>query len=208
MRAVRVILVLALVAVLAAPYLAAPPPTALAHGSPAPQRGPILLADRSYEGRTVIAPSRIPGAGFGLFARVAISEGEVIGELGGQLLEELDVENPSAYVAGLPDCAFEKVPPFKYIDSKDHGGNVSRINFAPRTINGRETRFQNAKIERVCHSPFVLFVAIRDIAPGTEIWSSYGPDYNYERFMHAAEVRDFFCGLMGMDCRQSYEFEH
>jgi SET domain-containing protein len=179
---------------------------ASANGPPA--RGPILRADPKLDERTVIAPSAIPGSGYGLFARVAIKKGEVIGELGGQLLEELDIVNPSAYVAGLPDCAVERIKPYRYIDSKDHGGNVSRVNFAPRAINGKDTGFQNAKIQRVCWSPWVLFVAIQDIEPGQEIWSSYGPDYNYERFMQEEKVRDFFCGLINMDCREKYEYDH
>lgn len=170
-------------------------------------KGPILRADPVLDQRTVIAPSKIPGSGFGLYARVRFAEGDVIGELGGQLLEEPDLENPSAYLAGLPDCAFTKVPPYRYIDSKDHGGNVSRVNFAPRLINGRETNFQNAKIERVCRSPWVLFVATRTIEPGEEIWASYGPNYYYERFMYVPEVRDYFCGLAGIDCSKEYEFD-
>lgn len=170
-------------------------------------RGPILVADPVLDERTVIQKSAIPGSGNGLFARVRIKEGEVIGELGGQLVESPDLENPSAYLAGLPDCAFMILPPYRYIDSKDHGGNVSRANFAPMSINGRPTNFQNAKIERICRAPYVVFVATRDIEAGQEIWASYGPHYSYERFMFSPPVRDYFCGLAGLDCREKYEFE-
>ncbi len=173
-----------------------------------PKKGPVLLSNRNLDARTVIAPSRIPKSSFGLYARVAIKQGEIIGELGGQLVEEPDLENPSAYLAGLPDCAFAIVPPYRYLDSKDYGGHVSRANFAPRTINGKETGFQNAKIERVCEAPYVVFVATKDIEPGAEIWASYGPHYYYERFMFDPEVRDFFCGLIRIDCQKEYEFEH
>jgi SET domain-containing protein len=172
-----------------------------------PKRGPIIKADPILDRRTEIRPSAIPGSGNGLFALVPIKSGEVIGELGGQLLEEPDLENPSAYLAGLPDCAFNMIPPYRYIDSKDHGGNVSRANFAPRTINGKETNFQNAKIERVCRSPWVLFVATKDIAAGEEIWATYGPNYGYERFMWEPAVRDFFCNLAKIDCSKEYDFE-
>lgn len=188
----------------AALYLAATATLALGQAAP---RGPILLANVILDQRTVIAPSKIPGSGFGLFARVAIKEGEVIGELGGQLLAEPDPLNPSAYLAGLPDCAVAALQPYRYLDSKDHGGHVSRSNFAPRAINGKETNFQNARIHRICEAPYVVFVATKDIAPGAEIWASYGPHYDYERFMHAPAVRDFFCGLAGVDCREKYDFE-
>lgn len=170
-------------------------------------KGPVLLSNRVLDSRTVIAPSQIPGSGSGLFALVQIRQGEVIGELGGQLVEEPDLANPSAYLAGLDDCAFMKLQPYRYLDSKDHGGNVSRANFAPRTINGQETRFQNAAIQKVCEAPYVVFVATKDIPPGTEIWASYGQHYGYERFMYVPAVRDFFCGLLSMDCRETYDFE-
>ncbi len=181
--------------------------TALAHGPPR-NKGPIIKADPKLDEKTVIAPSRIPKAGMGLYARVAIAKGETIGELGGELVEFPDLDNPSPYLAGLPDCAFSQVPPYQYIDSKDHGGNVSRANFAPRKINGVETDFQNAGIERICNSPWVIWVAIKDIAPGEEILLSYGPNYNYERFMFLPEVRDYFCGLLRMDCRTLYQFDY
>lgn len=181
-------------------------PVAAQEGTP--KKGPVLLANRVLDARTVIAPSRIPKSGMGLFARERIKEGEIIGELGGQLVEAPDLENPSAYLAGLPDCAFMKVPPYRYLDSKDYGGNVSRANFAPRAINGKETGFQNAKIDRVCDSPYVVFVATKDIEPGQEIWTSYGPHYFYERFMFDPAVRDFFCGLAGVECIKEYVYEH
>lgn len=172
------------------------------------KQGPVVIPKASYEARTVIAPSAIPGAGNGLFARVRIAKGEIIGELGGRLLAEPDPKNGSEYLAGLPECALARVKPYIYIDSKFLGGHVSRINFAPRLINGKETGFQNSRIERVCESPYVIWTATQDIEPGTEIWSSYGPDYNYDRFMDIPEVRDFFCGRAGIDCRDKFEYDH
>lgn len=170
-------------------------------------RGPVLHADPRYDLRTEIAPSAIPGAGNGLFARTKIREGEIIGELGGELIDEPDLDNPSAYLAGLAECPSIMATPYRYLDSKVHGGHASRINFAPRTINGVATNLQNARIDRLCHGPYVLFVATRDIEPGEEVWASYGPHYNYERFMYVPAVRDFFCGLVHMDCRETFEFE-
>lgn len=198
--------IMKIVVALAGLYLAVWGVVANASGS-LNARGPILLSNRVYDDRTVIAPSAIPNSGNGLFARVKIRQGDVIGELGGQLVAEPDLENPSAYLAGLPDCAFMQIPPYRYLDSKEYGGNVSRANFAPRTINGKATNFQNAAIERVCHSPYVLFVATKDIEPGTEIWASYGEHYGYERFMYTPQVRDFFCGLLSMSCKETYDFE-
>ena len=92
-------------------------------------------------------------------------------------------------------------------DAKDFGAHVSRINFAPKLINSIETNFQNATIHQLCNYPYVIFVALQDIAPGEEIWASYGPYYSYDKFMYVAEVRDFFCGLLKTDCSEEYSFD-
>jgi SET domain-containing protein len=111
-------------------------------------------------------------------------------------------------MATILECAWEETKPYKYLDARHFGANVSRINFAPSKINGIETDFQNAAIERLCTYPYFVFVALRDIEPGTEIWSSYGPNYDYDRFMYAPKVRNFFCALAKIDCREKYTYEH
>jgi len=168
--------------------------------------GPLLKIDKELDKRTVIKKSLIPGSGNGLFARVGIKKGEVIGHLGGRLLVEFPDGNH--YVGALIECAQKEAHPYKYLDSKDHGANVSRINFAPSKINGIDTNFQNAGIKRLCKHPYFEFVALKDIAPGEEMWSSYGPNYDYDRFMKIPEVRDFFCGRLKIDCREKYTYEH
>ena len=179
---------------------------------PTPDKAPAQLAllkiNQKYESRTTVKKSMIPGAGNGLFATLRIKKGEVIGELGGRLVSADDYPKGNHYVATLPECARDKIRPYKYIDSKDYGGNVSRINFAPSAINGRETNFQNAAIKQLCQHPYFIFVALKDIEPGAEIWSSYGPNYDYDRFMQVPEVRDFFCARLKIDCREKFVFSH
>jgi SET domain-containing protein len=156
----------------------------------------------------VIKKSTIPGAGNGLFAVVKIKKREVIGELGGRLIPENDPARGNHYIASIPECAWEETHPYKYLDSKDYSANVSRINFAPSKINDKDTNFQNAAIKQLCQRPYFIFVALKDIEPGTEIWSSYGPHYDYDKFMKIAQVRDFFCGLLKMNCREKYIYAH
>ena len=168
--------------------------------------GPLLKINKELDKRTVIKQSLIPGSGNGLFAAVKIKKGEVIGHLGGRLLEEFPQGNH--YVGALIECAQKEAHPYRYVDSKDNGANASRINFAPSKINGIDTNFQNAGIKRLCKPPYFEFVALKDIAVGEEIWSSYGPNYDYERFMRIPEVRDFFCGRIKTDCREKYSYEH
>jgi hypothetical protein len=169
---------------------------------------PVLKINEELDKRTVIKPSTIPNAGNGLFALVHIRKGEVIGELGGRLVTDEEDTSGNHYIAGILECAWEETYPYTGLDSKEFGANVSRINFAPSKINGIETNFQNAEILRLCTYPYFVFAALRDIEPGEEIWASYGPSYDYDRFMKERDVRDFFCGLLKMDCSQQYTYEH
>jgi len=169
---------------------------------------PVLKIDNDLDKRTDIRPSAIPNGGNGLFAAIKIKQGEVIGHLGGRLRTGEDYPPGNHYIASIPECAWEETAPYKYLDSKDYGGHVSRINFAPSKINDKDTGFQNAAIRQLCEYPYFVFVALRDIEPGTEIWASYGPHYDYDRFMNEPEVRDFFCGLAKIDCHEKYSYEH
>lgn len=173
-----------------------------------PKLVPVLKIDGELDKRTEVKPSTIPGAGSGLFAKVKIKDGEVIGHLGGRLRTAEDYPAGNHYIASIPECAWEETKPYKYLDSKEFGGNVRRINFAPSKVNGRDTGFQNAAIRQLCDYPYFIFVAIKDIEPGSEIWASYGPYYDYNRFMHEPDVRDFFCNRMKLDCSEQYSFEH
>jgi hypothetical protein len=181
---------------------------ALLYAQQSGQAVKLLTINRKYDKRTVIKPSTIPNAGNGLFALVKIKQGEVIGELGGELVSDDNYPDDAFYIAAIPECAWQESQPYKYIDSKHHGANVSRINFAPSEINGVETGFQNAAIKQICEAPYFIFVATKDIEPGAEIWSSYGEHYDYDSFMKSAEVRDFFCGLLKMDCRERFTYAH
>ena len=167
---------------------------------------PVLKINTDLDKRTDIKPSRIPGAGNGLFARVAIKKDEVIGELGGQLRTEEDYPTGNYYMASIPECAWEETKPYRYLDSKHYGAHVSRINFAPKKIDGIETQFQNAALIQLCEYPYVIFRSTRDIAPGEEIWASYGPNYDYS-FMAIKEVKEFFCNLAKVACGEEYSFE-
>ena len=172
------------------------------------EQAPLVKSNKEYDKRTVIKKSRIPGAGNGLFAIARIGKEEVIGELGGRLIPDNDPSRGNHYIASIPECAWQETHPYKYLDSKDYGANVSRINFAPSKINDKDTNFQNAAIKQLCQRPYFIFVALKDIEPGTEIWSSYGPHYEYDKFMKIAQVRDFFCGLLKMNCREKYTYAH
>jgi SET domain-containing protein len=180
----------------------------VALADPPASLGPVLKINKNLDKRTRIKKSTIPNAGNGLFAVVKIKRGEVIGELGGRLVSDANYPQGNHYIGSLLECAWKETHPYKYLDSKDYGANVSRINFAPSQINGVDTNFQNAGIKRLCTHPYFVFVALKDIEPGTEIWSSYGPNYDYDRFIYVPEVRDFFCGLSKIDCSKKFTYSY
>jgi SET domain-containing protein len=164
-----------------------------------------LPVDAGLEARTEAKPSQIPGAGLGLFAKVPIAKGDVIGHYGGRLKKGPDVKD-SSYVVLLEKCAMETLAPYRYVDGSESGGQVTRINFAPRLINGVETGFQNAAIDTICEPPFVLFRAIADIPAGAELFSSYGQKYHYD-FMAFPAVQAWFCQAAKVDCSKGFSFE-
>lgn len=166
----------------------------------------VFEIDETLERRTTVAPSRIPGAGEGLFAATTIPRGAVIGQLGGRLLAHEDVPLDRSFIAVLPECVWRETAPAMYLDTSRWAGHVHKINFAPAVINGQPTGFQNAELEHLCEPPYVLFIATQDIAPGQEIYASYGPTYRYDRFMHLPAVQEFFCARAGIDCRSEFTF--
>src|SRR6185295_17155759 len=91
-----------------------------------PRLVPVLKIDGDLDKRTEIKPSLIPGAGNGLYAAVAIKQGDVIGMLGGQLRSDEDYPPGNYYLASIAECAWEETKPYKYLDSKYFGAHVSR----------------------------------------------------------------------------------
>ena len=126
----------------------------------------ILKINKAYDKRTLIKKSTIPNAGKGLFAAVKIKKGDVIGELGGRLVAEYDRSLDNHYIASIPECAWAKTRPYKYLDSKEYGAHVSRINFAPSKINGIETHFQNAAIKASLPASLFYFCRVERYRAG------------------------------------------
>jgi SET domain-containing protein len=156
---------------------------------PAGQTGPA--GQTRYEKSLEIRTSRIPHAGNGVFAKVAIPKGAYLGAYGGEFITEEEffrrsAENRWQYMMGLLDCAKPYTDGLITIDGIK--GNVfTRMNYAP-------AEFQNVKFEKICEPPFVRILALRDIAAGEELWVDYGPRYRYD-FMEDPAVVAFFADL-------------
>jgi len=151
----------------------------------------VAQGQSSYEPNLEIRTSRIPHAGNGVFTKVAIPKGAYLGAYTGEFITEEEYlrrarENQWQYMMGLLDCAKPRTGGISTIDGIQ--GNVfTRMNYAP-------AEFQNVKFEKVCETPFVKVVALRDIAAGEELWVDYGPRYLYD-FMNDPAVAGFFADL-------------
>lgn len=151
----------------------------------------VLCGQSSYEKHLEIRKSQIPNAGNGVFTEVAIPKGAYLGAYTGEFITDEEYQRRAAanrwqYMMGLLDCARPYTGGITTIDGIK--GNVfSRMNYAP-------PEFQNVKFEKTCEPPFVKIVALRDIAPGEELWVDYGPLYRYD-FMEDPAVIKFFADL-------------
>jgi len=145
----------------------------------------------AYERDLEIRSSRIPHAGNGVFAKVAIPKGAYLGAYGGEFISDQEYATRAAankwqYMMGLLDCARPHTGGITTIDGVN--GNVfTRMNYAP-------AEFQNVTFEKICDPPYVKIVALRDIAVGEELWVDYGPRYRYD-FMEDPAVIAFFADL-------------
>jgi hypothetical protein len=162
--------------------------------------------DAALDEKTYVAPSLIPGAGDGLFAAHALKKGEVIAEMGGQLVfESTFPPDKRGYLFKPPACARSDVWPYDAFDGRERGGHAAKVNFAPKRINGVDTSFQNVIGREMCRRPYVRYEALRDIEKGEELLVGYGPDYDYD-FMALEPVQQHFCARLGIDCSERFEW--
>ena len=151
----------------------------------------------SYEQYLEIRTSRIPHAGSGVFTTAAIPEGAYLGAYTGEFITDEEYSrrykaNRWQYMMGLLDCAKPHTGGITTIDGI-RGNVFTRMNYAP-------AEFQNVKFQKICEPPFVRIVAVRDIAPGEELWVDYGPNYRYD-FMKDEAVLKFFADLRASRAR-------
>lgn len=125
-------------------------------------RRPVSWTEDDFE----IRKSTIPGAGLGLFSKMAIRKGDTIGPYTGKILTDAQA-NRAPYVNSLylvwvcKDCWIYGEPPYanytRYINHDDRRPNAELIT---------SSRWKKARI-----------AALRNIRPGEEIFFDYGESY-------------------------------
>jgi hypothetical protein len=156
-----------------------------------------------------IRSSLIPGAGEGLFAEVDIPDGTYIGFYRGDYVtpEESDAMQDTKegeYLFFLPLCADDELHDSIAGDMNDY---VSKVNYAPRTINRQPTHLQNVIFKNMCEEPYVRLYATRAIEAGEELYVDYGPDYDYA-FMEIPTVQDYLLRVTGIAKEDAFTWEH
>ena len=151
-----------------------------------------------------VRPSLVPGAGLGLFAAEEVPSGTYIGPYRGDYLAPGAVAPDVTYLFQLPECAQDETR-HRIVGDSEH--YVSKVNFAPHTINGRPTGLQSATFWTYCEAPFIRLFADRTIARDEEVYTDYGPDYDYA-FMDHPEVQRHFLRVAGAPPDAGFAWEH
>ena len=111
-----------------------------------------------------VAQSSLPNAGLGLYTSASIEKGTVISNYTGQILNKKEREqNNSDYILQVSDDC--------YIDAEQSTSLCRFINDGMGPLNNAEI----VVFESEPNSAYA--VAIRYIAPGSEILASYGSEY-------------------------------
>jgi SET domain-containing protein len=146
-----------------------------------------------------VKESEIPGAGKGLFAKQDIPVGTYLGAYSGKKITEREANRlrkakKDHYFFGLPNCSLNLPQNIGYsIINGDPEHYISKVNFAPRSINNEEVEFINVAFLEFCTEPHIRLYAIEEIKAGEELYATYGEDgYDYDSFMQIKEVQEFF----------------
>jgi len=190
----------------------APAPAApAAHAAPPSLSVPDLprkRPDGTHLSMVEIRDSLIPGAGKGLFAKFDIPAGTYIGFYDGTYLTEEEVDAlddlRSAYLFIIPECADE--PVYTGIAGNlEHP--ISKVNFAPATINGQATNLQNVDFLERCEEPYEKLYTTRFVRAGEELYTDYGAEYPYD-FMAFESVQAYFLEASGIPAADTFEWDY
>jgi hypothetical protein len=169
---------------------------------------PRKRPDGTHLSMVEIRDSLIPGAGKGLFAKTDIPDETYIGFYDGRYLtdEEIDALDDlhSSYLFLVPECAEE--PVYTGIVG-DLNHPISKVNYAPAEINGKKTHLQNVEFHEQCEEPYEQLYTIRDVKAGEELYTDYGPEYDYD-FMAYDTVRQHFLNVTGIPAQDEFTWEY
>tara|TARA_B100001989_G_scaffold247650_1_gene220138 strand:+ start:1571 stop:1984 length:414 start_codon:yes stop_codon:yes gene_type:complete len=133
-----------------------------------------------YLKRIKIAPSRIKGAGTGVFSKKYITKGTNLGYYKGKEYDAITIKpkdlkflDKSQYVMGIFDKYGNVI---KYVDSSDKNKKFSNWT---RYINGVKDPKQKPNVKFIQKRTRVHIIAIKNIPPNKELIVDYGEHYEW-----------------------------
>ena len=155
-----------------------------------------------------IRDSLIPGAGKGLFAKVAIPAGTYIGSYHGAYVTDPEIDAlddlRAEYLFLLPDCA-EEGEHTGIAGDLDHP--ISKVNYAPAELNGQPTHLRNVDFMEYCERPYERLYTTRAVRAGEELYTDYGSEYPYT-FMALQSVQQHFLDVTGIPAQAEFTWEY
>ncbi len=155
-----------------------------------------------------VRDSLIPGAGKGLFAKYDLAAGTYVGHYDGTYLSQAEIDalddHTTSYLFLLPECADE--PIYAGI-AGDLEHPISKVNFAPSTVNGHPTHLQNVDFIEQCDEPYEKLFTTRFVHAGEELYTDYGPDYPYD-FMAFDTVQAYFLEVAGAPTLAEFTWDY
>lgn len=188
----------------AAPTPSGPPDPSSITRDDGPRRSP----DGTHLAMVEIRDSLIPGAGKGLFAKYDLAAGTYVGHYDGTYLSQAEIDalddHTTSYLFLLPECADE--PIYAGI-AGDLEHPISKVNFAPSTVNGHPTHLQNVDFIEQCDEPYEKLFTTRFVHAGEELYTDYGPDYPYD-FMAFETVQAHFLEVAGAPAQAEFTWDY
>ena len=126
----------------------------------------------------MLAESGSGRAGFGIFARTLIKQGEMIAEYLGELVSQEEAERRGRYYDKVNRSYLFNVNADQVMDAFRKGNKIKFANHSKKPN-------CEVKILNVDRQQHILFFAKRDIEPGEELFF----DYHYEQEQNSAYVK-------------------
>ncbi|MCB1176271.1 MAG: hypothetical protein KDK36_01715 [Leptospiraceae bacterium] len=150
----------------------------------------ILLQTKDF----IVKPSKLPGAGMGLFANRDFKKGESLGPYKGKLLTLKECDKYEELWGHMIDITMiDGVKPYAAIHPSE-SMPLRFINHAPITVNKIKIKGKNSinvEFNEINKKPFIEVRAIKGIAKGDEFYLYYGSGFS-QMFLQNPKLKAYY----------------